>query len=311
MQTFIDPLHFDALKKEGILPSPSGVRLNIMRMCRQEDVSLPDLVTQIQADPLLAGRLVKIANGAGINKGRAVVAVNKDVLLMIGLAAVRQLALAISLTSERSEEIGGGFNYRRFWARSVAMACSGQALAEYYGEAPPTEMFASGLLANIGSLGLAVSKPQQYLELLSSDISGRELAQAEKRAFGFNHLDLAAAMMQDWDIPRLFCDAIVYHEAPQQSGLDDESRTLRLAQMLHVAAAIADYCVASEAERLSALQAVLDAGLPVAGDVDHVVALCDRVGRDWSDWGMLVKIEAHNLPPTRDVLTQLQEAAAG
>jgi HD-like signal output (HDOD) protein len=308
MQTFIDPLHFDALKKEGILPSPSGVRLNIMRMCRQEDVSLPDLVTQIQADPLLAGRLVKIANGAGINKGRAVVAVNKDVLLMIGLAAVRQLALAISLTSERSEQTGG-FNYRGFWARSVAMACAGQALAEYYGEAPPTELFASGLLANIGSLGLAVSKPQQYLDLLS-DVSGQELALAEKRTFGFNHLELAAAMMQDWDIPRLFCDAIVYHEAPQQSGLDDESRTLRLAQMLHVAGAIADYCVASETERLAALQAVLDAGLPVGGDVDHVVALCDRVGRDWSDWGALVKIEAHNLPPTRDVLTQLQEAAA-
>ncbi|WP_050977715.1 HDOD domain-containing protein [Herbaspirillum lusitanum] len=91
MPNFIDPTDFEALKQDDALPSPSGVRLNIMRMCRQEDVSLVELVTQIQADPVLGGRIIKIGNGASINKGRPIVAISKDVLLMIGLDAVRQV----------------------------------------------------------------------------------------------------------------------------------------------------------------------------------------------------------------------------
>jgi len=309
MSNSIDPIDFEALKQDDTLPSPSGVRLSIMRMCRQEDVSLPDLVTQIQADPVLAGRIVKIGNGASINKGRPIVAVSKDVLLMIGLHAVRQLALAISLTTERRDNVCAGFDYDVFWARTVAMACASQALAEYYGEAPPTEMFASGLLANIGRLGLAAARPDAYAALLGEAPDAEQLRSEEKTRFAYSHLELAAAMMHDWDIPRLFCEAVLHHEAPLQSGYHDESRQLRLAQMLHVAGAIADYCIAPEAGRLAALQALLDAGLPLAGEVDHVIAICDRVGRDWAEWGAMVKITTHSLPPTRDVMTQLQEQA--
>ena len=313
MPNFIDPTDFEALKQDDALPSPSGVRLNIMRMCRQEDVSLVELVTQIQADPVLGGRIIKIGNGASINKGRPIVAISKDVLLMIGLDAVRQLALAISLTTERRDSSCAGFDYDTFWARTVAMACAAQALAEYYGEAPPTEMFASGLLANIGSLGLAAARPDDYAGVLASvaddDRSAEKLRDAEKAAFGYTHLDLAAAMMQDWSIPRLFCEAVLHHKAPSQSGLDDESRQLRLAQMLHVAGAIADYCVASEDARVPALQALLDAGPPLNGEVDHVVALCDRVGRDWVEWSSMVRISAQALPPTRDVMAQLRDAS--
>jgi len=305
MQTFIDPIDFDALKQDDSLPSPSGVRLSVMRMCRQEDVSLPDLVIQIQADPLLSGRIIKIGNGANVNKGRPIVAVTKDVLLMIGLQAVRQLALAISLTAERKQEQCAGFNYSRFWARTVAMACAGQALAEYYGEAPPSELFSSGLLANIGQLALAATKPQTYAQLLARGGDMDALEAMEKASFGFNHRELAAAMMQDWEIPYMFCDAVLHHTAPGQSGLHDESRNLRLAQMLHVAAAIADYCVADEEQRLPALQAVLDAGPPLDGELSHLIALCDRVGRDCSEWGAMVNVQAQSLPPTREVLQQL------
>jgi len=307
MQTFIDPIDFEALKQDDSLPSPSGVRLSVMRMCRQEDVSLSDLVIQIQADPLLSGRIIKIGNGASVNKGRPIVAVTKDVLLMIGLQAVRQLALAISLTAERKQELCVGFDYHRFWARTVAMACAGQALAEYYGEAPPSELFSSGLLANIGQLGLAATKPQTYAKLLADNSDVQALAEVEKATFGFNHRELAAAMMQDWEIPYLFCDAVLHHTAPWQSGLHDESRSLRLAQMLHVAAAIADYCVADETQRLPALQAVLDAGQPLNGEISHVVALCDRIGRDCSEWGAMVNIQIPSLPATREVLQLLLE----
>jgi HD-like signal output (HDOD) protein len=302
----IDPIDFDALRRNNTLPSPNGVRLNIMRMCGQEDVSLPDLVMQIQADPALAGRIIKIGNGARLNKGRPIVAVSKDVLLLIGLHAVRQLALAISLATERCDAACSGFDDDTFWARTVAMACAAQALAEHYGTAPPSEMFASGLLANIGTLGLAAARPQAYSALLGEALGQEQLRAAEKARFGYSHLELAAAMMQDWEIPDLFYEAVLHHEAPAQSGFDHQSRQLRLAEMLHVAGAIADYCIATEQERLPALQALLKAGWPLSGEVEHVITICDRVGGDWGEWGALVHIVTHAMPPTRDVMVQLQ-----
>lgn len=309
MSIFIDPADFEALKKDDALPSPSGVRLSIMRMCREEDVSLPELVTQIQADPALSGRIIKIGNGAGINKGRPVVAVSKDVLLMIGLHAVRQLTLAISLTTDRRDAACVGFDHHAFWARTVAMACAAQALAEYYGGAPPGEMFATGLLANIGRLGLASARAAQYSTLLTAGYRGDQLLDAESGEFGYTHLDLAAAMMSDWDIPTMFCEAVLHHEAPAAARLDDESRVLQLAQILHVAGAIADYCVALPDLRVRALQDIIGAGAPVYGEIDHVMALCDRIGRDWVEWSAMVYITVEPLPVTREVAQSLPGSA--
>ncbi|MFL9923979.1 HDOD domain-containing protein [Herbaspirillum lusitanum] len=304
MHNYVDPAALEELKKADNLPAPSGVRLNIMRLCQAEDdVSLSDLISQIQADPVLAGRLIKIANGAGVNMGRQIVAVNIDVILMIGLDAVRQLTLAISLTSNRRNENFPGFDYDAFWSRSVAMACAGQALAEYYGAVPPTEMFASGLLANIGRLGLTSTGSGEYVKLLQQSLPSAELARQEKAIFGYNHLDLAAAMMQDWNVPRLFCEAVWHHEAPEESGVDVGSRQRKLIDLLNLSAAIADYCCASDADRMKAFLALLKCAERLERSQEDLVAVCDRIGRYWAEWGGIVHIQTRRLPSTRQMLT--------
>jgi len=114
-------------------------------------------------------------------------------------------------------------------------------------------------------------------------------------------------MMQDWDIPMLFCHAVLHHTAPAESGLEPDSRAMRLTQMLALAGAIADYCVADESEQLSMLQIVLDGVKVFRGEPAHVIALCDRVGRDCIEWAELIKIEMPKLRDTGELMQQLQQ----
>ncbi|ALU89735.1 Hdc superfamily two component response regulator protein [Herbaspirillum rubrisubalbicans M1] len=305
MSCYVDHQTFHELQDSEVLPAPSGVRLKIMQMCQQEDIALSDLVAQVQGDPILAGRLIQIANIPNINKGRMVAAVNIDLLLMVGLHAVRQMALAISLTESARRGDCQEFDYQRFWSRSTAMACAGQALGELLQVAPPAEMFTVALLADIGRLGLASARPRRYGELLRSGAQGTALRAQEKEVFGFHHLELAAAMMQDWLFPRLFCEAVLHHGAPEQSGLDEADRQQRLIRVLELAACVADLCVASDAERTSLLPRLLRLGGPVELPISTLASVCSHISQDWSQWGALLKVPARVLP---DLGTELVAA---
>lgn len=62
-----DKMDFADIKASGSLPSPKGVMLAVMRLCQREQVSLQELAHAIQADPVLAGRIIKVANVANPN----------------------------------------------------------------------------------------------------------------------------------------------------------------------------------------------------------------------------------------------------
>lgn len=306
MPNYIDPQTFAELRDSEVLPAPSGVRLKIMQMCQQEDLALPELVSQVQGDPVLAGRLIQIANIPNINKGRMIASVSVELLLMVGLHAVRQMALAISLTESARRGDCKEFDYDAFWARATAMACAGQALGDLLQLAPPAEMFTIGLLAGIGELGLASARPLRYGEVLRTGARGHALLSEEQAVFGFDHLALAAAMMQDWHFPKLFCEAVLHHADPEASGLDEDDRQQRLIRLLELASCVADVCTADDQQRPLILPRLLALGERVELPLSSLEYLCGRVSWDWSDWGALLKIPTRVL---REIGPELAAAA--
>lgn len=306
ISTYVDPQTFRDMQDSEVLPAPSGVRLKIMQMCQQEDIALPELVAQVQGDPVLAGRLIQIANIPNINKGRMVASVNVELLLMVGLHAVRQMALAISLTESARRGDCAEFDYDAFWSRSTAMACAGQALGDLLQVAPPAEMFTIGLLAGIGQLGLASARPKRYGELLLAGAKDAQLRLQESESFGFDHLALAAAMMQDWHFPRIFCEAVLHHRDPAASGLDEDDRQQKVTRLLELAGCVADVCTASDEQRGALLPRLLQLGQHFELPVSSLEYVCGRVSWDWSDWGALLKVPTRVL---REIGPELAAAA--
>ena len=148
----------DHLRISGQLPSPKGVALAIMEITRRDDATLDELARAVQSDPALASRLLRLANAAARASGRPVASVNEAVL-RLGMATVRQLAIGFSLVDQYRDGACAAFDYPGFWSHSLFMAVASQELGRMVRVGSPEDLFACGLLAQIGRLALITAYP--------------------------------------------------------------------------------------------------------------------------------------------------------
>ena len=121
MTTPIDLEKFEQLKATGVLPSPKGAAMAIIRLTRRDDVPLGELAHAVKSDPAFVGRLIKAANSVQMGTRRPVASVN-DALVVLGIPTVRALALGFSLLSENRTGRCQNFDYSRFWSHSLVCA---------------------------------------------------------------------------------------------------------------------------------------------------------------------------------------------
>jgi len=295
----LDPSQFEEIKASGNLPSPKGPALKVMELCQRDNVSLPEITHVLQIDPAMVGRILKLANSAAFNRPRPAVALTPDVLISIGIQAVRQVVLAFSLVSGNRKGQCPGFDYEVFWSRSAATGVATQLFCAAIRVAPPADLFTVGLLSNIGRLALAALYPARYGELLAQ--SGGQfdpsLGDLENAAFGHNHLDVAVAMMKDWGLPRLFTDAVLFHETPELADFDAGSRSAQLASCVHLGARMANLCFLPQDECAGEFATLLPLARQLGIADDALGRLGDQMLREWADWGVLLEIPVHQTKP--------------
>ncbi len=296
MNELIDIRRFEEIKAAGELPSPKGIALSIARMSQRGDASLAELARLVQGDPALVGRLVRTANGTLAAGARPVVAL-RDALAVLGMAAVRNLALGFSLISSNGDGLCRSFPYARFWTGSVIRAIAMQKILMRLRTAGVEESFSVGLLAGIGALGLATVFPSQYSRVL--DEAGGDcgdLLELERQSFAMSHVELSAAMLQDWGMPRFFVAAVLRHESALALPADDGSRDYGLTLALGLARAIELACLSAESARGEALDAARALAARMEWVPEEVSALCEEVAADWKDWSAMLPFDAYALP---------------
>ncbi len=292
---------FEDLKTGGKLPSPSGVALRLIELTRQEDVSVDELARAAQADPALCGRLIKFANSALQGPRRPMASVF-DAIQRIGVNTVRQLVLGFSVLG--GHRTGGcrNFNYSRFWSRSLATAIAANTLCLRVRVAAADEAFTCGLLADVGSLALATLYPKEYAALLEAqpDATRGERAAAERRQFDVDHVELCAALLEDWRLPGIFINAIQHHENPEVVIAPPGSRDDGLLQLLALAAALGDYCVAPETARKSMVGGLVLQAARVGVDAESLEVLVDQVVAAWREWGRILEVQTQDIAAFAD-----------
>ncbi|MBK9954151.1 MAG: diguanylate cyclase [Rhodocyclaceae bacterium] len=302
MTTPIDLEKFEQLKATGVLPSPKGAAMAIIRLTRRDDVPLSDLAHAVKGDPAFVGRLIKAANSVQAGTRRPVASVN-DALVVLGIPTVRALALGFSLLSENRSGRCKNFDYSRFWSLSLARAIALQALVMRTRLAAPEECFSVGLLSHIGELSLATLFPEEYSHLLADakaeSVEGRFAR--ERESFAMTHAELSAAMLMDWGLPKAFIEPVHNHEQVEKAGIVEGSRPYGITWALALAHRIAEMCLAPELERRSMMPAVLRIGSYLSIEVDALTALCNKVAQEWLEWGALLGIDTEALVPFEEL----------
>ncbi|MBK9220041.1 MAG: hypothetical protein RJA63_1277 [Pseudomonadota bacterium] len=298
----IDVSRFEQLKASGDLPSPKGVALAVMRLTQQDDVSINELANVIKADPAFVGRLVKAANGI-IGYGRRPVASVHDALTVLGMPAVRNMALGFSLLTHYRTGACENFDYGRYWAASLLSAVAMQSIALRTRAAAPDETYCLGLLARVGEIALATLYPHDYSRIVKEsaglDISRR--LELESRAFAMTNAELGAAMLGDWGLPRVFTDAAYCVAAGTESQHSESSREFVVTQSLALSHQLGDYCLAHEHERPRCKHRLMIAASRLSFDEEATATLSNGVAREWLEWGALLSIHAEKLPPFEQI----------
>ncbi|QID18284.1 diguanylate cyclase [Nitrogeniibacter mangrovi] len=283
--------HFEQLKASGDLPSPKGAALAIIRLTRKEDLSLAELARVIKTDPAFVGRLVKAANGVAISPGRPIASV-QEALMVVGLPAVRNMALGFSLLSNYRSGGCEHFDYERYWSGSLVMAIVCQGLGRRLRCASPDEMFCLGLLARIGELALATLFPREYSEVL---VEGRardadELIAMERKAFAMNHRELTAAMLADWGLPVIYQEVAYHFEAPLGAAFGEESREAKILDALCLAHEIAQLCLADPAARPALMEHLSPVADRTGMAPEALDTFIEEVTREWTEWGKVLQV---------------------
>ena len=211
-QTQID-LMVDRLKN---LPTLPGVALKIIDAVKDENANLDELGKILSLDPSLSGKILSLINSAFYALPAKVSSVSQAVKLL-GVNAVKKVALGFSLLRLVKTNTGEEFNYAAFWRDSVMAAIVCRLLARKVMSSMAEDAFTLGLLHEIGRLALNQSMPKQYTMVLKEPRNTHcEYHEAERQILGFTHMELGYALIKKWGLPEFFYQAALVHHHPDQ-----------------------------------------------------------------------------------------------
>jgi HD-like signal output (HDOD) protein len=295
------------IKASHQLPSPTGVALRILQLARNDDSTVEQIAVAVESDPAIASRLLKVVNSPLIGMPRQIASVRRAVALS-GVRAVTSLALGFSLVSDHRKGKCSSFEYELFWSDSAARAVAARHLAHHLRGFAPDEAFTCGLLCQIGRLALATAFPEEYSRVLrtATHDDGDEFLEQEKSAFGLNHNELAAEWMADWYLPAVFCDAVRNQTAPDAGTLNEDSRALRFARILHFTRSIALVLTSPTVYRDTLSTLAEEAHhLGITPYVCH--EMLDAIAREWLEVGDILSVRARPVPPLAEIYAQARE----
>ena len=224
---------------DGNLPTLPGVALELLEIIKSENPDIAKAAEVISADAPLTVKVLKTINSPFYGMQNQIVSINHAITLL-GLHAMKNLALSFSLISNFKPKNGVRFSYSQFWKNSLVGAVAAGEIAGKLDSEAAEEAFFAGLLQNIGSLILAESYPDEYKTVVdymeSENIS---LHQAESDILGIDHTVVGEFAVRKWGLPEFFKAPIGCHHnpIPMKKGTPKEQT---LTQLLHLSSLYID-----------------------------------------------------------------------
>lgn len=247
--------------RNAALPTVPKVVQQLIESFERDDVSVSTIASQLEADPVLGAKVLRLANSAYFHVSRQIATLD-DALRLLGFVMVRNLAVGSGMVV--SFRNARGMDLRQFWRHSLHTACVARWLARATGD-DADRAFIVGLLHGIGQLLMhaVMHAPLAALNRRCHPLAtGR--AMHEHEALGFDHAEVGAELARRWRFPPAVVHALRHTASPLLAEPPDD-----IAALVHVAA----WRARIEALRLEPAQAA--ASCPTA------VARTLGIGLEW------------------------------
>jgi diguanylate cyclase (GGDEF)-like protein len=201
------------------LPSLPAVAVQVIELTSDKDVTMNQLAQVIENDQGLTAKVLKTVNSSfyGLSKECSKLA---HAQTLLGLNAIKTLALGFSLVSSLKTDEDTGFDYLSYWRRSMYTAVGAKAISTKVRSGDVEEAFLGGLLQDIGMIAMSVALGKEYDELVGScGDDHRALMKKEYEEYELQHPLIGAMLAERWRLPESLVMPIKYHERPTSAPL--------------------------------------------------------------------------------------------
>ena len=203
------------LDKIDVLPPSPSLLPRLLPQLGDVNANFDEVVRIISLDQTLTAKLLQICNSPFFGQTEPVSTV-AEAVNRVGYQSVYLLAAMINGRNCFPSPSPNGIDAEKLWRHSVATAFNAKFAAESAG-LDADLLLTAGLLHDIGKVVLAQADPQKSGALFHSPSTAATL-ESEHLAFGCNHAEVGAGLLEKWKLPPELVYSVRYHHNPQDAG---------------------------------------------------------------------------------------------
>lgn len=205
----------DSLIKIKLPPLPGSV-LKISTLLQDINVSQRAIASAIGNDPMLASRILRLANSPIYAFQQHVTSLTNAVSA-VGNKAIYEMVLIGVVADSFTREISNSAVGRDIWLHSLAVAFAAREISVMLEMQGTEESFSCGLLHDIGSLLLFRADSALFAEIIKQS-ERSNYSQVEREYMGFDHAEVGAAVAKKWNLPEPVYNMIFHHHSPSDAA---------------------------------------------------------------------------------------------
>ncbi len=225
---------FKKIKCLEKLPIVMEILQKIDSLIADEKCGISEIAKLIEKDPALTTKLLKLANSPFYGFPQRITSV-KTALNFLGVNIVKMLLIINNFLEISSQE------YFLLWEHCVSVGLVCKILSKKLGFEDWDTFYTLGLIHDIGLVIEKLNFPKEFKEIVEKIKQGKSLIEAENEILKFNHCELGAYLMGNWNFPPKIVETVLaHHEINKARKFIRESALLYLGDLLVWARGLGD-----------------------------------------------------------------------
>ncbi len=211
MKTISKEALIGKLSDQKVLPV---VAKKVLDIVGNDQASISEICKTIEKDQTISANILKTANSAYYGLRKEVTSIRQAVL-MLGLRAIRNIALTVSTKLQHKRF---GITEQLMWDHSVGAAIAARHIAAAWGKEIEEIAFFGGLLHDFGKVVINNECPDAFSTVMQRIYNDHENPlMAERSIFEYTHTEIGALVMEEWKFPGIFGSIIENHHLENRS----------------------------------------------------------------------------------------------
>ena len=196
-------------ESRDVVPMVPAVAREVLEFSTDPEVPAKKITSVVSKDPVLATRVLQLANSAHSASAVQITSIENAVVRM-GTNSVRNVVTAVCVASILADKGAYGTKGRDLIDHGIGTAYLAWLLADAVG-GPRDEAFVCGLLHDIGKLLIQqlAHRPHAGVKKPSADEISTVLNE--------RHAAFGGQLLRAWQLPPALYNAVTFHHAPDQS----------------------------------------------------------------------------------------------